>query len=62
MTLSAGFSLFANSGMNYSADPIFNITMYFLIILGGIGFPVIYDIYQKKLVHRSERNKFIEAF
>ncbi len=53
----AGFSLFSNSGMNYSASPLFNITMCSLIVLGGIGFPVIYDIYQKRFLHRGERNK-----
>lgn len=40
----AGFSLFEDSLMRYSADWEINISMGALIVLGGIGFPVVYDI------------------
>lgn len=41
----AGFSLFSTSMVNYRNDPLINLTICFLIIAGGIGFPVIYDLY-----------------
>ena len=41
----AGFSLFSDSMMNYRGDLLLNITISALIISGGIGFPVIYDLY-----------------
>jgi trk system potassium uptake protein len=41
----AGFSLFTNSFMNYHSDVFLNVVICILIIFGGIGFPVVYDIY-----------------
>jgi trk system potassium uptake protein TrkH len=40
----AGFSLFSNSLERYIADPVVNITIMALIILGGIGFIVVYEV------------------
>ena len=40
----AGFSLFADSMMRYSGDLMLNGTVCTLIVLGGIGFPVLYDL------------------
>lgn len=40
----AGFSLFADSMMHYRGDLLLNGTLCLLIVLGGIGFPVIYDL------------------
>ena len=40
----AGFALHADSMMRYSDNPWFNITLCGLIVLGGIGFPVLYDL------------------
>ena len=40
----AGFSLFSNSLENYLADPVVNIIIMVLIILGGIGFIVVYEV------------------
>jgi trk/ktr system potassium uptake protein len=48
----AGFSLFTNSFMNYTGDVFLNVVICTLIIFGGIGFPVVYDIY--KTVFRSQ--------
>ncbi|MDD2506684.1 MAG: TrkH family potassium uptake protein [Candidatus Cloacimonetes bacterium] len=42
----AGFSLFSNSLMSYVDDPVVNLTITSLIILGGIGFAVIIDLYR----------------
>jgi len=40
----AGFSLFENSLVGFRADPFINITIMSLIVLGGIGFTVMYDL------------------
>lgn len=40
----AGFALCADSMMRYSDNPWFNITLCGLIVVGGIGFPVLYDL------------------
>ena len=40
----AGFSLFADSMMRYSSNLLLNVTVCVLIIIGGIGFPVLYDL------------------
>jgi trk system potassium uptake protein TrkH len=40
----AGFSLFRDSLIRYDEDPIFNLTICTLIVIGGIGFPVLYDL------------------
>ncbi|WP_017381726.1 TrkH family potassium uptake protein [Paenisporosarcina sp. TG-14] len=44
----AGFSLFPDNLIGFSADPIVNIVLSALFILGGLGFTVVIDIYQKK--------------
>lgn len=41
----AGFSLFPNSLENYVTDPIINITITTLVIIGGLGFAVNYGLY-----------------
>lgn len=43
----AGFSLFADSFVTERASYTVNITIMALILLGGIGFPVIYEIYAR---------------
>jgi trk system potassium uptake protein len=40
----AGFGLFPDNLMKYSGDYLLNITICGLIIIGGIGFPVLYDV------------------
>jgi trk system potassium uptake protein TrkH len=40
----AGFSLFSNSLENHVADPVVNVVIMALIILGGIGFIVVYEV------------------
>jgi trk system potassium uptake protein TrkH len=40
----AGFSLFSDSMMRYRDNLLLNATMCILIIAGGIGFPVLYDL------------------
>lgn len=40
----AGFSLFSDSLVGYQDDPVINLTMMGLIILGGLGFVVLADL------------------
>ncbi len=39
----AGFSFFANSFIRYRGSALLNVTIASLIVIGGIGFPVIYE-------------------
>jgi trk system potassium uptake protein TrkH len=50
----AGFALFSNSMMHYSDNILLNLTVCALIILGGIGFPVLYDL-QSRFMNRNKR-------
>ncbi|MEL3906554.1 MAG: TrkH family potassium uptake protein [Treponema sp.] len=43
----AGFALFSNNLESFTGDPIISLTIGFTIILGGIGFAVIYDVVGK---------------
>lgn len=51
----AGFALFPDSMVRYSDSPFFNITLCSLIVIGGIGFPVFYDLQSWFLHRRHER-------
>ncbi|TCX48919.1 TrkH family potassium uptake protein [Dehalobacter sp. 14DCB1] len=44
----AGFDLFGNSLMRFQSDIVINLTVMVLIVLGGIGFSVISEIYSKR--------------
>ncbi|SHG86996.1 TrkH family potassium uptake protein [Marivita hallyeonensis] len=44
----AGFSLFSDSLVGYVGDPIVNITITVLFMIGGLGFVVLADLYQKR--------------
>lgn len=48
----AGFSLFPDNMMSFAGDPLVNVLISFLFIIGGIGFTVVMDISQKKSFHR----------
>jgi trk system potassium uptake protein TrkH len=52
----AGFSLFADSMTAYQGSPLLNLTIGGLIVLGGLGFPVLYEI-QSHLSSRAHRKK-----
>ncbi len=43
----AGFSLFSTNLENYTADVRLSVTIMFLIVLGGLGFVVLQDIYHR---------------
>jgi trk system potassium uptake protein TrkH len=54
----AGFSLFENSLMDYPDSLLLNFTICGLIVLGGIGFPVVYELYNvrsKKRVGKTTK-------
>ena len=44
----AGFSLFPDNLMSFAGDPLVNLLISALFIVGGIGFTVVIDVYQKK--------------
>ena len=49
----AGFSLFSDNLMQYSDSLLLNATVCALIVAGGIGFPVLYDLQSWFLGHRK---------
>jgi trk system potassium uptake protein TrkH len=51
----AGFSLFSDSMMRYSDNLLLNVTMCALIVTGGIGFPVLYDLQSWAWTRRKQR-------
>lgn len=44
----AGFSLFSDSLMGYVANPVVNLAITLMFIIGGLGFVVLADLYQKR--------------
>ena len=54
----AGFSTFSNSMMDYHEDLLLNVTMCSLIVLGGIGFPVLHELFHSAMNHRTKRFRF----
>ncbi len=58
----AGFSLFSDNLMGYRADTVINITIPLLIILGGLGYIVLLEIYnfrREKLLRISTHTKIV---
>lgn len=53
----AGFSLFPASLVDYRDSVVVNLTVCGLIILGGIGFPVVFDLYENLSQRRRKRVK-----
>ena len=53
----AGFALFNNNLMNYTGSYLLNFTICALIVLGGIGFPVVFEIYNLIVKKRGKRVK-----
>jgi len=51
----AGFSLFSDSLISYATDPVINLTMTTAIILGGIGYLVIAELYES----RQEKRRYL---
>ncbi|HEO98876.1 MAG TPA: potassium transporter [Epsilonproteobacteria bacterium] len=58
----AGFSLFSDNMMGYRSDLVINITIPFLIILGGIGYLVLTELYhyrKKEILRLSTHTKLV---
>ena len=58
----AGFSLFSDNFMHYKTDLIINLTIPLLVILGGIGYMVIIELYyyrKKRILRLSTNTKII---
>ncbi len=55
----AGFSLFENSLMDFRGNLFINTVIGTLIILGGIGFPVVYDLYHTYFTNAKVRKKLL---
>ncbi|MEN6441632.1 MAG: TrkH family potassium uptake protein [Syntrophobacter sp.] len=53
----AGFSLFSGNLMEYRASPLVNLTICGLIVLGGIGFPVVYEIAQWLKIRKTRQKR-----
>ncbi|MEJ2201556.1 MAG: TrkH family potassium uptake protein [Desulfuromonadaceae bacterium] len=53
----AGFSLFSDSLMGFRDNPLVNLTLIVLIVLGGIGFLVIRELLQVGLIREKRRSK-----
>lgn len=53
----AGFALFPDSMAGYRGVLLVNVTLCILIILGGIGFPVVFDLYRKVRDRRHGRTR-----
>lgn len=55
----AGFSLFSNNLMDYRGSLLLNVTVGGLIVLGGIGFPTVYDLYRRYVRPDGKRAKML---
>jgi len=53
----AGFALFPDSMTRYSDNVLLNLTLCGLIVLGGIGFPVLYDLQSRFAEKRPHRRR-----
>ena len=53
----AGFSFFSTSFVQYQGNILLNVTVMILIILGGLGFPVVYEFYWR-FRHRKDRRRY----
>lgn len=62
----AGFDIFGNSLVDFKGDLVINLSIAFLIIIGGLGYSVFYDIYKsrrfRKLALHSKVALTITAF
>jgi len=53
----AGFSFFSTSFIQYQGNILLNVTVMSLIILGGLGFPVVYEFYWR-IRHRKDHRRY----
>lgn len=55
----AGFSFFSNSFIAYRENVALNVAVMILIVMGGIGFPVIYEIAERLKKKRKRKRKMM---
>ena len=53
----AGFGLFKDNFMEYRGSAVLNLTICGLIVLGGIGFPVVYDVSERYRKRKAGRGR-----
>ncbi|MCK4549819.1 MAG: potassium transporter [Candidatus Krumholzibacteria bacterium] len=53
----AGFSFFSTSFIKYQGNILLNVTVMSLIVLGGLGFPVVYEFYWR-FRNRKDRRRY----
>ncbi|MFZ1956121.1 MAG: TrkH family potassium uptake protein [Desulfobacterales bacterium] len=58
----AGFSLFANSFIDERGSALINVTICTLIVLGGLGFPVVYELYRRTIEKERRARRFSVQF
>ena len=54
----AGFALFANSFIDERGSVLLNVTISGLIVLGGLGFPVVYELYRRTSDRRRSSRRY----
>ena len=52
----AGFSLFSDNMVSYAVDPVVSLTICLAVIVGGLGFPVIIELWKRLPVRRWSMN------
>jgi len=57
----AGFSLFSNNLEDYKGDVVVSITIMCLVVIGGIGYTVIRDIYHHYITKRKHRQLYFHT-
>ena len=57
----AGFSLYSLSFMGYSGNYLLVITLSILIIIGGLGFPVLVNLFGLKLSSKMSKGKWLSV-
>ncbi len=58
----AGFSLYSDSLSRFVGDAVVNFTIMGLIVLGGLGFPVLFDVYRRILRHERAESRYFLSF
>ena len=58
----AGFSLFANSFIDERGSALLNVIICTLIVLGGLGFPVVYELYRRTIEKERRARRFSVQF
>lgn len=58
----AGFSLFSDNLVSYASDPVINLMIAILIIVGGIGYIVLFDLMTTRHLKRLHVHTKVTLF